>query len=508
MLGKITISKKSSQTGEKYEFGQDGIYDYELYVQDKQKEAFDTLLSEIKVNKAIETSLKTIKIMPDLFKEELELINHIINNNINIVEEADYVELDFELKDIKEYLEKNPILKSKKVILPNVYNLSHKSILEIEKVFKDCAYVYIKVPGNRMPINIETFKKTLKKIDEIVINIKKLDLSPIEQVMFAYDIVKNREYKKEDENESVHESRDLSLSLFGDKIVCAGYSNILKTILDKLGIKNYVYVVDDHQRNIAYIKDEKYDIDGVYYFDATGDSKIADKEKKHFNRYLFFAKTKDQIDTYYKIEDTTLPCYYDLLMGDIYSDYMKEKGLSGATSNLINTINRISRFIDGKPLIPYIPFVDKEQKCGNNLVKRMNKDEFLSADTIELNKVEIEEQLCNYLDLFGKEIKAPTMLKILYNVRKKQWYLDPEKYPFSKEDFAKSVLNSKWSFKEDNDDDFDIIKFIMEAKRKKSATEIIEEAQDYIEDENIDRDIERIKTAKVLRRVLESKKQN
>ena len=142
-------------------------------------------------------------------------------------------------------------------------------------------------------------------------------------------------------------------------------------------------------------------------------------------------------------------------MGDIYFDYMKEKGLSGATPNLINTINKISKFITGEALIPYIPLVKKDQKCGSNLAKRMNKDEFLQADTIELNKEEIEEQLCNYLDLFGKEIKAPTMLKILYNVRKKQWYLDPKKYPFSEEDFAKSVLNSKWSFKEDDDDHSD-----------------------------------------------------
>ena len=508
MLGKITISEKPVPTGEKYDFSQDGIYDYDLYVYDEHKKDFDSLLSEANVNKALKDFLKVIKMTPDFFKEALELMDNITNNKINIVADAEYVELDFELKDIKEYIKENPILKTKKIILPKIYSLSFESIREIENTFIDKSNIYIKLVGNIMPISIATFKKTLKKIDEIVINIKKLDLSPIEQIMFAYDIVKDKEYKTEDENESVHESRDLSLSLLGDKIVCAGYSNILKTILDKLGIKNSVYVLNDHQRNIAYVKDDKYEIDGVYYFDATGDSKITSNGNRHFDRYLFFAKTKDQIASYYEIEDTTLPCYDDLLTGDIYCDYMKEKGISGATPNLINTINKMSEFIDKKPLIPYIPLVKKDQKCGNNLVKKMKKDEFLQADTIELNKEEIEEKICDYLNLFGKEIKAPTMLKILYNVRKKQWYLDPEKYPFSEEDFAKSVLNSKWSFKEDDGDDFDIIKFIMEAKRKKPATEIIEEAQDYIEDKDIDRDIERIKTAKVLRRVLESKKQN
>lgn len=508
MLGKITITKEKFLEEDLCIVNIDGIYDYECTIYNENKEELSKILSKEVQKKAIEQELATATMYPETLEEELEMAKYLLDNKTDIIESAEYVEIDYELPQIKEYIEKNSILKSKKVILPKIYNLNYKTILEIEKIFPGCpSYIYLKTPGNRMPISIDTFKKTLKKIEEIVINIKKLDLSPIEQVMFAYDVVKDKEYQEESEDESAYLSRDVSTSLFGDKIVCVGYSNIFKTILDKLGIKNDVYFVTNHQRNIAYIKDEKYDIEGIYYFDATGDSKIATKGNKHFNRYLYFAKTKHQMDRYYKTNDETLPSFYDLLSSDVYFDFIESEGLVGTSRNLILTINKMSKFIEDKILIPFLPLTKKDVKCTNENVRDTVINNIFMPQDVKINKEEIDEKLADYLELFDKKISASTMLKILYNVRKKQWYINPEKYPFSENDFIEAVINSKWSFQGDLDN-MDIIELLKQARRKITIGERVEEAQDHIENENIDRDIEKVKTAKVLRRVLESKKQN
>jgi len=59
--------------------------------------------------------------------------------------------------------------------------------------------------------------------------INKTKLSPFEKIMYAYDIVKNRKYKKC--NDDLRKSRDLDKVLVGDAIVCVGYSNFLNAVL-------------------------------------------------------------------------------------------------------------------------------------------------------------------------------------------------------------------------------------------------------------------------------------
>lgn len=53
--------------------------------------------------------------------------------------------------------------------------------------------------------------------------------------MYAYDILKKRLYKLDEEN--YYKSSDVSSVLTGDSIVCAGYSNVFNAILKCLNIK-------------------------------------------------------------------------------------------------------------------------------------------------------------------------------------------------------------------------------------------------------------------------------
>lgn len=125
-------------------------------------------------------------------------------------------------------------------------------------------------------------------ICDIANEVKKYNLSPLEQIMYVYDIVKYRIYK-ENENDK-RASRDLNRILQGDDIVCVGYSRLFNTILQCLGI-NALSLIDyekKHQRSLVYIKDSKYDIDCVYSFDPTGDRRRSESSE-YIDNYYYFA---------------------------------------------------------------------------------------------------------------------------------------------------------------------------------------------------------------------------
>ena len=115
--------------------------------------------------------------------------------------------------------------------------------------------------------------------------IEEANLSPIEQIMFAYDIIKSYDYQEVDENTDLMESRRINDIIRDGKIVCVGYAVFFTQLLKELNIESYNFGTDvpvknkngeiemkGHQRNIVNVKDDKYGIDGYYAFDPTWDS--------------------------------------------------------------------------------------------------------------------------------------------------------------------------------------------------------------------------------------------
>ncbi|UKI57555.1 MAG: hypothetical protein L6V81_09640 [Clostridium sp.] len=82
---------------------------------------------------------------------------------------------------------------------------------------------------------MKNIRKTIDAIDEIVKKqLEKHNLSTLEEIMYAYDLVREKVYTRELDTESDRISRDLSSVLFGDKIVCAGYVAIFNSVLKKI----------------------------------------------------------------------------------------------------------------------------------------------------------------------------------------------------------------------------------------------------------------------------------
>ncbi|MEE3342782.1 MAG: hypothetical protein VZS44_01680 [Bacilli bacterium] len=209
-----------------------------------------------------------------------------INKHISILDEfKDQIKIvdfkDLELKDIKKIINKNSFADDTEFIIK----------------YENCDVIGIK---KQELINIFNY------IEEITNFVKRFNLSPLEQAIFVYDLLKEREYKKqvieqqEEDKEKLlnnypievfNNGRSLSKVLNSDEIVCVGYANIYAAILNDLNITTTVQPhigigKSGHANNLVYINDKKYKVNGLFEVDCTYDS---------MNKgYKFFGKTLNE----------------------------------------------------------------------------------------------------------------------------------------------------------------------------------------------------------------------
>lgn len=141
--------------------------------------------------------------------------------------------------------------------------------------------------GENISASLEDFKGLQASVNYYRRLILDAELSPVERVMFAYDIMKTFEYKENKDN--LNESRYAHLIISTGNIVCVGYAHLMKEILsnldDNINVSSFgcsCYDKDStflggHQRSLVRVNDDKYNVHGIYALDATWDS---DKSKK------------------------------------------------------------------------------------------------------------------------------------------------------------------------------------------------------------------------------------
>lgn len=128
-----------------------------------------------------------------------------------------------------------------------------------------------------------------KKIKELAYEVSKHNYSPFEKFMHTYLLLSKMKYNEENLKT---ESPSISRSVYGvfnsDKIVCAGFSEALKAVIQEENDKNLKVFPNDvatktvennkteiefHQNNIVYLTDEKYNIKNNFSnIDITWDS--------------------------------------------------------------------------------------------------------------------------------------------------------------------------------------------------------------------------------------------
>ena len=368
------------------------------------------------------------------YKESLNSWNYYLDNFDNILEKTDKILFNCSEDEVLEYLNKYEILKDKIIVINECYYLSDTNkILELGKKFNGYN-IRINLVGNRDSVSINTAIKTIKLIKKQSNEIKKLKLSPLESMMITYDIVRDRVYKEAEESNKVSLSRDLSDVLFNDNIVCAGYSQIFTSILSELGYDVYNVFLNEksnepgHERNAVYVKDTKYNVEGLYYFDTTWDSKSKENDNSFLNRYLFFAKTRDEIE-------------------EIEKKYNINYKYMGSERYSKNIIKDLEKYIKENDNINY----NITLNTINNLASLMKKEKINKGESIfYLNIKEAKEAVVKAEEIIkdlNRPIYAETFIDLIMNVRTIEKKYDPQRFLFNPDTIYKICINSNWKFK-------------------------------------------------------------
>ena len=154
-------------------------------------------------------------------------------------------------------------------------------------------------------------------LDTIINEVKKLNLSSFEQYMYLYSIVKKFKPYRETTGNYL-ESRSTYFIYDNNFIVCEGYANLLEQLVNKLNnpdVQCVKYGLDyeqdeiyyHHARNLVYIKDTKYGLNGIFVADPTWDSVNSHKsarlkgqfdgDDKLYDWYNHIILTPEQIES-------------------------------------------------------------------------------------------------------------------------------------------------------------------------------------------------------------------
>lgn len=336
-----------------------------------------------------------------------EIINIINDNFINKNNIHENINISYRMAD--DFVNKDTIIEFLKQNknFDITLNVSKYDYLVNSLNEDDCPNLKIFFKNNYDAIDFEKFHKMYKFLYEIISFVKYYNLSPLEQVMLVYDIIKSKEYTKEGEEEDIRLSRSLSEIINSGKIVCDGYSNLLNFILDELEIPNkkiylsYTNKKSRHARNFIYLKDEKYNIESFFITDVTFDSK--NEEDNYLNNYFFFLK----------------PLYFFNKKEEIIDSPKLLKFLKMSDEDLEQSLTSMKSHDVFLTLLQFKSFL-----------KEYNIDSF----DYEQQDIELEDVIKFTKKLFNKPISENAFKNALYKVRKIEYINNIIKHDITEEE--------------------------------------------------------------------------
>ena len=106
---------------------------------------------------------------------------------------------------------------------------------------------------------------------------------------------------------------------------------------------------------------------------------------------------------------------------------------------------------------------------------------------------------------FDKELPAEVMIPLLNNVRKIEYYQNPDWYLYSSDDIYKTFMTSKWKFKDEHYNEKMKLMIAIFGEEVKDKIRPIEIFSNYGFREGLFEDVEHVRLAKVLHKVLDKK---
>lgn len=360
-----------------------------------------------------------------LYSLVINLVNTHRAKYIKLLELQDAVQLEIECTkenfikglELARKINKKVIINGKTITLSEYYELLSNCDIDLF-VNLDIKVNYQDQNSN---IGIRELYETAFMISNIVDDIKKYNLSPLEKIIYIYDRVKSRIYKESDENKL--ESRDLDKVLKNKTIVCVGFSNLFNALSKCLGFNamSLVSIQRKHQRSLVYVRDDKYNIDGVYVFDPTNDSRRNDN---YIDNYAYFGLTLEKSE----MDHPTATCKYisqsfDEIVrimdrGD--DDFTESIDMINNLKILFELINEKSykEFIDIISNYDYVITSQKKRALDiyRNLVNKYNSRELsVNKFMLAVYNTRVIEYYCGLIDDFDiEDIKEASRIRMFF----------------------------------------------------------------------------------------------
>lgn len=229
-----------------------------------------------------------------------------------------------------------------------------------------------------------------KKLNDLIDTIKQEPLSPFEKYLIIYDFLTRKIYHENEKNKA--KSRDIIALMNGDDIVCVGYAQLMEYICNAVGIKCYTQAcktynkndrfLANHENNLVYIDDDKYDIHGLYLSDACWDRVDEGKEdKRTYSFCLVPLSDKNCLGKKIKVSDDAMFFYPndEYALKSIDGDYYGEtfgKDSSGNYSKIIKLLGLEEKYNISEEVVKDL--VGDKYKC--NYAAHTLKNIFKSYD--------------------------------------------------------------------------------------------------------------------------------
>lgn len=216
-----------------------------------------------------------------------------------------------------------------------------------------------------------------------------------------------------------------------------------------------------------------------------GGSKKTEYDIEYLFSYRFFGMTKNQMDEIDEGDyiDENLPISPEDILWR-FEDAFDEGGWDKVPDNMINQINYMSSLV----------------RKGTTINKVFISP--MTPPTLKLTKESVIDKIYSVSDYFDRPISAEKLLEVLFNVRKIQFYTNPDKFPFGLNEFCKTVFMSNWNFEGTPEENL-LLEFTSTPKERGRIK--VSQTVKYARETNIYINIQQVKLVKTLRRVYERK---
>lgn len=233
------------------------------------------------------------------------------------------------------------------------------------------------------------------------------DMSALERLLMAYDIVKSIIY----DFEGVDEVYSGNIKYYMDTgcIACAGFSTLLSMILDKNskdlivrceGVFGRTEKDDGHARSIVIIDDVKYNFKGLFVVDATFDSNLVDNNIliKSEDNYSYFLLNMKQINRE----------YYNFLDSEFFSkvkSYMK----LNSKKNKYNLTNAFENVFDVRlnrnEMVELTKSFRNQDAILKALVRARKQEGYSEFETIRSLHRYLRENIPNTKKIYARKVR-------------------------------------------------------------------------------------------------------